>query len=219
MRTLACAALILATPAAAVEFVVSTGKLTDDQFYNTVACGAPLDGACIDPLTRWSASNAADLRVSMEPIPGTFPKPLAARMLASLDRAIAEINGAGAALHMRRVPPGQGLIRVYLTLAGDGQPITGTGDPGVDGQIIGAGLTTVWWNNRLEITEAVIAMANGLPMPEVYPVMLEELTQSTGLLTDIRNPAYESVSVFSEDSNTVLRLGPQDIMVLRRHYP
>lgn len=219
MKALALAALMLATPAAAVEFVVSTGKLSDDQFYATVACGAPPGGACADPITRWPPAAAADLRVSMEPIPNTFPKPLAARMLASLDRAIAEINGAGAALHLRRVPAGQGMIRVYLTLAGDGQPITGTGTEGVDGQIIGAGLTTVWWNSRLEITEAVIVMANRLPLPEVYPVMLEELTQSTGLLSDIRNPAYEDVSVFSEDSNRVTRLGPQDIMALRRHYP
>ncbi len=219
MRALALAALMLATPAAAVEFVTTTGKLSDDQFYALVSCGASPGGACVEPVTRWSMSNASDLRVSMEPIPGTFPKPLAARMLASLDRAIGEINAAGAALHMRRVPAGQGQIRVYLTLAGDGERITGTGSPDVDGQPIGAGLTTVWWNNRLEITEAVIVMANRMPLPEVYPVMLEELTQATGLLSDIRNPLYESVSVFSEDSNTVTRLGPQDIMVLRRHYP
>ena len=48
--------------------------------------------------------------------------------------------------------------------------------------------------------------------------MLEELTQSLGFLTDIRNPLYESHSVFSEDSNSVTRLGPQDVTVLRWHY-
>jgi hypothetical protein len=38
-------------------------------------------------------------------------------------------------------------------------------------------------------------------------------------MTDIRNPAYDGVSVFSEDSNAVLRLGPRDKEALRRHYP
>ena len=40
-----------------------------------------------------------------------------------------------------------------------------------------------------------------------------------GLMTDIRNPYYETRSVFSEDSNTVQKLGVQDRMALRRHYP
>lgn len=49
--------------------------------------------------------------------------------------------------------------------------------------------------------------------------MLEEITQALGFMTDIRNPAYDGVSVFSEDSNAAKTLGPQDIMALRRHYP
>ena len=61
--------------------------------------------------------------------------------------------------------------------------------------------------------------ADDLPPGDVAPVVLEELTQAMGLMTDIRNPAYEGVSVFSEDSNAVLRLGAQDKEALRRHYP
>ena len=49
--------------------------------------------------------------------------------------------------------------------------------------------------------------------------MLEELTQSMGLMTDIRNPYYETRSVFSEDSNSVVKLGEQDREALRLHYP
>jgi hypothetical protein len=40
-----------------------------------------------------------------------------------------------------------------------------------------------------------------------------------GLWTDIGGPYYESRSIFSESSNSLVRLGEQDLMALRRHYP
>jgi hypothetical protein len=169
---------------------------------------------------RWAEADALSLTVSVAPVAPSYPKALGKEMLAALDRAIAEINGAQARLRLLRAEPGEvGRIRLFLTPVGENQPIRGTEISGVDGVEIGAGLTTVWWNDRREITEAVIVMAGDLPVPQVFPVLLEELTQSLGLLTDIRNPWYETRSVFSEDSNSVTRLGPQDVMALRRHYP
>lgn len=212
--------LCAAGPAAAVEFVETLGPLSDEDFYYLVACGAPPGGACIDPIVRWAEADALSLTVSVAPVAPSYPKALGKEMLAALDRAIAEINGAQARLRLLRAEPGEvGRIRLFLTPVGENQPIRGTGISGVDGVEIGAGLTTVWWNDRREITEAVIVMAGDLPVPQVFPVLLEELTQSLGLLTDIRNPWYETRSVFSEDSNSVTRLGPQDVMALRRHYP
>jgi hypothetical protein len=224
MRLCLClATLVWANVATAQynDFVTSWGKMSDEDFYRLVTCGAaPGGGPCQDPEVRWSRSAAGNLRVRFEPVPRGFDKYLGKEMLDALDRAIAEINNAGANLTLVRVAPRQAAeISIYLTLAGDQQPITGTGIRGIDGEIIGAGLTTVWWGDDYALTEAVIVMAGDLPSPEVYPVMLEELTQSLGFLTDIRNPLYESHSVFSEDSNTVTRLGPQDLTALRRHYP
>ena len=89
----------------------------------------------------------------------------------------------------------------------------------MDGQVIGAALVTVWWDAGQDLTDAVIVMADDLPPGDVAPVLLEELTQAMGLMTDIRNATYDGVSVFSEDSNRVTRLGPQDKEALRRHYP
>lgn len=212
-------ALIGAAPALAQDFVVTTGLLSDDDFYRLVACRAVPGAPCAEPLVRWPPGAAQDLTVAVEPIPAAYPKPLAKLMVAALDRAIAALNGAGAGLHLRRTGAGPAHVRLFLTPAGDGQPITGTGISGIDGEIIGAGLTTIWWNDRNALTRGVIVMAGDLPDSEVYPVMLEELTQTMGLLTDIRNPAYNDLSVFSEDSNRVTALGPQDVMVLRRHYP
>jgi len=209
-----------ARPVLAVEFVETTGKLTNDDFYRIVSCGAPPGGACHDPVVRWSARNASDLRIVLDPVHPDYPGPLAKLMQAALDQAIAQINAAGTALHLRRVPTGHAApVVVYLTPAGDGERIFGTGEAGIDGEIIGAGLTTIWWNDAHEITNAYIVLSGDLPASEVASVMLEELTQSMGLMTDIRNRAYDSISVFSEDSNSVTRLGPQDLMALRRHYP
>lgn len=211
---------LLAAPAAALEFVETSGKLSDDAFYSLVSCGAAPGGPCAEQMVRWSARNASDLRVVLDPIHPDYPKALAKEMSAALDLAIAEINASGAALNLRRVPTGHGApLTIYLTPAGEGEPIYGTGLDGIDDEIIGAGLATVWWNDRSEITSAYIVMAGDLPADQVRSVMLEELAQAMGLLTDIRNPAYDDSSVFSEDSNEVTRLGPQDLMALRRHYP
>lgn len=210
----------IAGPAAAVEFIVTSGKLSDDDFYNLVACAAVPGGPCAEQIVRWPRAATQDLTVAVAPVPGDYPKQLSKVMVEALDRAIIELNASGANLHLRRISWADGpLIRLFLTPAGDGEEIRGTGSDSVDGQIIGAGLTTIWWNDRRQITRGIIAMASDLPEPEVYPVILEELTQSMGLLTDIRNPFYDLRSVFSEDSNSVTRLGPQDLMALRRHYP
>lgn len=203
-----------------IDFVATEGKLPDAEFYSLIACRAVPGGPCRDPLVRWPAAQAAGLGVAMARVPPDYPMTLASDMSRALDRAIAQINAAGAAVRLERRRKGADApIMVHLVPVGDGGTIRGTGVAGVDGAIIGAGLVTVWWDNARQITRAVIVMAGDLPRDEVQSVMLEELTQSLGLLTDIRNPHYQSRSIFSEDSNDVTTFSPQDLMVLRRHYP
>ena len=213
-------ALMAGSPGHAVEFIATSGRLTDTDFYRLVSCAAAPGQDCIERIVRWPDRTIGDLRVVLDPVHPDYPKGRAKEMLAALDMAIAALNDSGAAIRLRRVPTGHAApLRLYLTPAGDGGTIRGTGVDSVDGEVIGAGLTTVWWNDVYEITKALIVMADDLPSREIYPVMLEELTQSMGLLTDIRNPLYDRDSVFSEDSNSVRQLGEQDIMALRRHYP
>ncbi len=38
-------------------------------------------------------------------------------------------------------------------------------------------------------------------------------------MTDIRNPYYETRSIFSQDSNSQKQLGAQDKYALLQHYP
>ncbi|NAZ35596.1 DUF2927 domain-containing protein [Rubellimicrobium sp. CFH 75288] len=202
------------------DFLTTSGKLSDEDFYRLVSCRALPGGPCtVDPI-RWAPEKADDIRVALLPAPLGYPQDLARRISVALDHAIAEINAAGAALRLRRVAGAAGAdVTVRLSISRDGEPIEGTGVRGVDGQTIGAALVTVWWDEALRLTEAVIVMAADLPPPDVIPVVLEELTQAMGLMTDIRNPHYEGLSVFSEDSNAATRLGPQDRAALRRHYP
>jgi hypothetical protein len=218
------AILALALPVSAagemVDFVVTEGKLAQGDFYRLVACAAPPGTPCRDEIVRWPPDQAMALGVALAPVSRDYPARMAAAMSRALDDAILAINRVGAGVRLHRLPRGaEAPVVIHLVPVATGERIRGTGNRWVDGTTIGAGLVTVWWNEELELTDALIALVADLPLGEVYPVMLEELTQSLGLLTDIRNPDYEKNSVFSEDSNAVTRLGLQDRIALRMHYP
>jgi len=202
------------------DFLETDGKLSTQDFYRLVSCRAMPGGPCEAEIVRWSDAMAANLRVGFAPVSPEYPPGLAAQMDAALDEVIAEINGAGSAVRLVRVGKKERpLVTIFLTPATEGEPIRGTGIEGVDGEIIGAALVTVWWDAYDRITEAAIVMAADLPPREVVPVLLEEMSQGLGLLTDIRNPYYDGRSVFSEDSNSARVLSPQDRLVLQMHYP
>ena len=62
-------------------------------------------------------------------------------------------------------------------------------------------------------------VSNDLKIRSYESVLLEELTQALGLMTDVKSEAYVGISVLSQDGNRVKALGVQDKMALRRHYP
>lgn len=219
---LALAALCWTTAAAAEgwDFLTTEGKLSTGDFYRLVSCRAMPGGPCESEIVRWSDAMAANLRVGFAPVSPSYPASLARLMDFALDEVIAEINGAGSSVRMVRVDKKERPhMVIHLTPATEGEPIRGTEIDGVDGQIIGAALVTVWWDAYKRITRAAVVMAADIPPREVVPVLLEEMTQGLGLLTDIRNPYYEGRSVFSEDSNAARVLAPQDRLALQMHYP
>jgi hypothetical protein len=202
------------------DYLVTDGKLRMEDFYRLVSCRAMPGGPCETEVVRWSEVAAEGLRIAIAPVQADYPRPLAELMDRALDEVIAEINDAGAAIRLVRTDKkARPQMVIHLTGATEGEPIRGTGVEGVDGEIIGAALVTVWWDAYNRITDAVIVMAADLPPAEVVPVLLEEVTQGLGLLTDIRNPYYVGRSVFSEDSNSARVLAPQDRLALRMHYP
>jgi hypothetical protein len=210
-------ALLLATPLVAQEYIVTEGPLTDGEFYSLVSCAATPGRGCNEPIIRW---DAPVVTVTFAPIPRMYPTDLAREMTRTLDTAITQINAAVAGVNLRRVSKSQPAdILLYLQPIRAGDAIRGTGHPEMDGIPIGAAQVQVFWDGDLKLTDAVIVFAADILIDQAGPIMLEELTQAMGLMTDIRNPYYETRSVFSEGSNTVTKLGVQDRAALRFHYP
>lgn len=207
----------LAGPAVAQEYIVTDGPLSNADFYRLVSCAAPIGEACNEDIVHW---NQNVVTVSFAPIPITYPTELARELDRALTSSVAQINGAAPGMNLQRVPKSQAAnIRVFLQPIRAGDAIRGTGFSQLDGIPIGAAQVQVFWDGDQNLTQAAIVFAADIPIFEAGPIMIEELSQSMGLMTDIRNPYYETLSVFSEDSNSVVKLGAQDREALRRHYP
>lgn len=217
----ALAALILASgPAWAWDSVPSNGPLSDDDFYRMVSCAAPPGQDCAVASVRWAAPRAADLTVAVAQVDPGYPTDRARALTKALYAAVTQINASGTALRLRTAPPGEPAdITVHLLTIRSGGVIRGTGLDPLDGARIEAALVQLWWNDNLDLTRCAIVFPQDIAMHDLQSVALEELTQALGLRTDIDNPWYEPLSVFSENSNAVTRLGRQDIMALQRHYP
>ncbi|MCW1950010.1 MAG: hypothetical protein KIH44_001395 [Octadecabacter sp.] len=211
------AALMLATPLCAQEYIVTDGPLTDGEFYGVVSCAATPGQGCNAPIVRWDQQVVT---VAFEPMAPSYPTDLAREFDRLLDISILQINAAAPGLTLRRVAKSQSAhVRLFLQPIRFGDAVRGTGYPEMDGTLIGAALVQVYWDDDLKLTEALIAFAADIPINQAGPIMLEELTQAMGLMTDIRDPYYETRSIFSEDSNSVAKLGVQDRTALRFHYP
>ena len=206
--------------ATAQDYVTINGLLSDEDFYRLVACGAAPDGPCRDPMVRWPGDVARDLRVAFRQVEPNYPIDRQTALEKAFYAAIAQINASGAQLRLRMVAPSEAAeISVHLLDIGYGEPIARTGLTPLDGAMIEAALVQVWWDRDLMLDRASIVFPRDIEWSGLRSVALEELTQAMGLLTDIDGPWYERSSVFSETSNGVIRLGAQDIMALRRHYP
>lgn len=208
---------LLPQSVAAQEYIVTQGPLSDQDFYNLVSCAAAPGEPCAMPRVAWAEQ---PVFVRFAPVPVTYPGALAAEFDRQLDRAISQINGAAPRLDLRRVSKGQPAhITLFLQPIRAGDQITGTGFAALDGVPIGAAQVQIWWDDNFHLTEAAVVFAADIPLEQAGPIMIEELTQAMGLMTDIRNPYYETRSVFSEDSNSVAKLGAQDRIALSLHYP
>ncbi|PWJ22304.1 DUF2927 domain-containing protein [Jannaschia seohaensis] len=207
---------LLATPLAAQEFVEVPGRLSDEAFYRAVACGAPPEGACRKPFLLWPEEMRADLTVGLASAPDDLP-PFRRRLFETgVEGAIAEINGLGAGLRLRRddIAPA---IEIHIVDTPPWGVMTRTGVPLLDGALLPLALV-VLRPREGAIGEALIAISAEARRREIASVLLEEITQSLGLMTDIAGPAYDR-SLFSETGNSVTRLTGQDAMAVRRHYP
>lgn len=203
------------------DWVQNNGPLEDDDFYRLAACGAPVGGDCDMPFVRWPDADSVDLTVSIQKIDRSYPRLQRDIIDKALDAAIAEINGIDAKVTFRRVEDfSDAHVTIWLRGFSEGDVITNTGFPVLDGKrMIGVSHVQIWWNASHELTRGAIIVTNDIATNDIESVLLEQLLQSLGFLYDIRNPWYETRSIISEDSNQLTRLGTQDVMILRRHYP
>lgn len=214
---LAIALGLLPRPGGAQEYVAVPDLISDEAFYRLVACAAPPGGDCAKPMIRWPRERRLRLRVGIAQIDDGFLSYRLDVVDRAVDRAIAEINAAGAHLFLERAFEGPFDVPIYLVDAPQGGAITGTGVPELDGASISIGRVAL--RSRGErITGAAIAISGDIQRREITSVVLEELVQAMGLVTDVVSPAYRD-SIFSEDDNRTTRLRGQDAAALRRHYP
>lgn len=209
--------LLLAWPAQAQEFVAVDGRLSDADFYRLVACAAPPGGPCSKPFIRWPQDRRDPLRVGFVRWPEGVHPVLANTLQEALDNAIFQINGVQAGMRLERTDGLRPDIEIHVVATAPGSVMTGTGHDMLDGALLPLARVALRAQAG-EITQAVIAVSKDVDRRAAASVMLEELVQALGLVTDVLSPAYPR-SVFAEDSNFGVRLVGQDAMVLLRHYP
>lgn len=216
---LLCLCIALPSPRgpAAQEFIAVPDILSDEAFYRLVACAAPPGLECNKPFIFWPEEQRLSLRIGIANSAESFPDYKFDLVDAAIDAAIEEINGAGAHLFLERVYEGEMDIPIYLVDAVQGGVIEGTGVPELDGSSIAIGRVAIRSRGD-DIVAATIAISQDIRRREIASVILEELVQSLGLVTDIASPAYE-LSIFAENGNNMTRLRGQDAAALRRHYP
>ena len=192
------------------------GALGDDDFYRLTACAAPPAGDCSKPFVRWQKP---ELTVAITRMDRAFLGGKSKRADVALDLALAQLNAADMGLRLVRNDAAQDPDIPILFLDTPARStLQGTGFARLDGTPISAAGVRVFAKDGI-IRKSVILVTLGLQKRAYESVLLEELTQALGLLTDIGGPYYETRSVLSQSSNAVKKLGAQDIMALERHYP
>lgn len=209
---MACA--LLAGSAQAQDYIPSEGPLDDTAFYRLVACAAPPHAPCTKPFYRWAKPQ---ITVGITTRHHAFLGGKAKRADAALTRALQHLGKVpmGLRLSASDSPPD---ITIHLLDIPRGETITGT-QTLLDSHIM-ANAITVLNVEGSTITAAHIGFSNTLTIRQYESVLLEEITQALGLITDIENPYYNHRSIFSQSGDNSLKtLGQQDTMALIRHYP
>ena len=217
-------AVLVATAAFAngrPEYIETRGQLSDEEFYRIISCEGRAGRACKNTIIKWSPAHRRNLTVGITQLEDGFSPTKAARIAASLKNAVNEINRAGSGVTMQLVTGAaakKAQIQVFLVNTSPGDRMTKVDSRLLRGRDAQIGYVHVSYR-RNTIDQAHIALSRDITLSQTHSVVLEELVQSLGLLTDILNPYYKRRSIFAEDCNCTTRLTGQDLAVLRRHYP
>ncbi|KIT14260.1 hypothetical protein [Jannaschia aquimarina] len=205
--------LIAVLPASAMaqEFVELPAGIDETAFYRAVACAAPPGGECGKPFLRWPGRTVS---FGLAQVAGRNDARLA-YYGSALDGALAQINALDLPLRVTREDRRPD-VSVHIVATPPYHVIDGTGLPELDGALLELGRVALTSRDG-EILRGAIAISAFAPEDEVASILLEEVVQATGLMTDLQGPGADG-SLFAEDGNDVVRLEGRDAMALRRHY-
>jgi hypothetical protein len=212
--------LISVGPSVAYDAVYTPRKLSDDEFYSVAACNAPVGGSCRAPIVSWSRATARSLGIAVTVSGGASGDAASvAAIQTATARAIAEINRTGAGVQLSVVSKSRAnIVLEIVTPAEMAKYVRRSGSSSVGDQ--GAdGFSTIWWDNSRQIKKGEVKISLAVPDHGVNSVVLEEIFQALGFVTDVSGAPYNGVSILSESSNAVTTISGQDRMLLLRHYP
>ena len=194
--------LALSSAASAQEFLATDTALADNDFYRLVACATPPKGDCNKPIVRWAKT---ELTIGITKMDRAYLGGKKTRAEASLSQAMDEINAAGTTIQLIPDDMAPDILILFLDIPAH-STIQGSGFQVLEGKpISGAGMRVLAKDGV--ILKSVIIFTTGLQKRVFESVMLEEITQGLGLITDIGGPYYESRSIFYQSSNALTKLG------------
>ena len=213
--------LWVTAPAIAQDFVtVAAAPLSDDDFYRAVACAAAPGAACRKPKVRWPDDAARDLSLRIVSVAPQYPNDIHTQIHAAVEHAITEINNAETVVKMRRANARETPdVSIYLVAQNEGDVLQVAPDPAIAGLVMPSGYVHIWWDGKKQITRSIILFSNDIQAKDIYSIVLEEVLQSTGLVTDIDSEHYKETSIFAENGpNEIFHLRGQDLRAFQQHY-
>lgn len=227
VRLLCClvtiaAICVLALPAHSKDYVVTKkGKLSDQDFYRLVSCGAWPGGKCQFAPFRWGEVKRSKITLAIVEVEDGFPSRMRRQIDKAINRAIAEINNVGSAVRIVRTDSKKPDIRVTLTVDAlktkMRKPGSLTQHVIANGAIAMVRFYPKKGTRRIE--KADVYYTTEIGGWNLRSTVLEEIIQGLGLPMDIHNRYYEGKSIFSETKGGVKKLRGQDAKVLLYHYP
>lgn len=214
-------AAVSSAPVVAQDYVITKGKLSDRDFYRLIACAAPPGGQCQKPALKWPASKANRLTIGLIRIDEGFPQRNVGGVQAALANTIQQINSVGAGVRLLQISSGKPDISIVLspTLENlSGRKSSKFSDL-IDSFAATAMARVFTKPNSATIQRAEVVITGKVPRSDLKSVVLEEVVQSLGLMTDIHNKYYNRRSIFSEVGSRVTRLKGQDAKAVLFHYP
>lgn len=210
---LALAVVFAGLEVKAGDYIVSSGKLSDQLFYKLVACGATPGQSCKRALLHWPKKR---VNIAIVDIENGLSQKKRLTAEQSLLNAINQINSVGSDIRLVRSTAENADIKVFLAAGSRirNHPIVRSMPKPPSRP--SAGIARVFFENG-NIVEALVVIAAKRGPTEVRSVMLEEVVQSLGLVNDIRNRNYRH-SIFSESGSNTVNLKGQDAQALRLHY-